>query len=105
MVGGCDDVAGGHCCLIEFRSHVGNRGIERPNAVGKTGANSKIAAVGRGVRPAHRLNGQAAIDGDKCAELGVEAVDVGLDGGPCTLGQRFMSIAVDLLVTSENEAP
>ena len=105
MIGGSDDVAGGHCRLVEFGSHVGNRDIERADAVGEAGADGKLAAIDGGIGAAHRFGCQAAVGGDQAAEFGVEPIDIGLDGGAGALGQRLMGVAVDLLVAGEHEAP
>ena len=98
-------MAAGHGRVVELGSHVGNRGIERANAVGKAGTDRELTAIDRGIGAAHCLGGQAAVGGDQAAEFGVEPIDVGLDGGAGALGQRLMSVAVDLLVAGEDKAP
>jgi hypothetical protein len=96
-----DNAARRQCRSIELGGHLGNRKVERSHPIGKTSADRELAAIDRG-HPTHGLAGQAAIGGDKPAQLRVEIVDVRLDRSSRALGQRFVAIGVDLAIPCVN---
>ncbi len=67
------------CRAIELGGHFRDGEVERAEPVGEACADRKLAAIDRGVRASHGLDGQAAIGGNQGAELGIEPLNIGLD--------------------------